>query len=86
MTDAESREVTVVDVKMPFWSMVAFMIKWAFASIPAFVILGLMTLAFVAFFAAVLGVGRSILTPTLRPYPTPVPFEPMPTPVPRPFR
>lgn len=30
----------VVDVKMPFWSMVVFMIKWAVAAIPAMVILG----------------------------------------------
>jgi hypothetical protein len=28
---------------MPFWSMVAFMVKWAIASIPAFIILALLT-------------------------------------------
>ncbi|GMV75142.1 MAG: hypothetical protein AMXMBFR78_20920 [Rubrivivax sp.] len=33
-------KVVVVDVKMPFWSMVVFMIKWAVAAIPAMVILG----------------------------------------------
>lgn len=31
--------VKVVDIKMPFWSMVGFMVKWAIASIPAFLIL-----------------------------------------------
>jgi hypothetical protein len=31
--------VTVVDVKMPFGSMVLFMVKWAVASIPALTIL-----------------------------------------------
>ena len=32
--------VTVVDFQMPFGSMVIFMIKWALAAIPAFLILG----------------------------------------------
>lgn len=31
--------VCVYDIKMPFWSMVVFMVKWAIASIPAFIIL-----------------------------------------------
>lgn len=31
--------VSVVDIKMPFWSMVRFMVKWALASIPALIIL-----------------------------------------------
>lgn len=35
----EKQEVVVVDIKMPFWSMVGFMVKWAIASIPAIVIL-----------------------------------------------
>ena len=35
-----SREVVVTDIKMPFGSMVVFILKWAFASIPAFIILG----------------------------------------------
>ncbi|MGE4519454.1 MAG: hypothetical protein AB7E04_08115 [Desulfobacteraceae bacterium] len=34
----ESREVTVVDVKMPFISMVVFMVKLALASVPALII------------------------------------------------
>jgi hypothetical protein len=34
-----SNEVVVVDVKMPFWSMVTFMVKWAIACIPALIIL-----------------------------------------------
>ncbi len=33
------REVSIVDVNMPFDSMVLFMVKWAIASIPAFLIL-----------------------------------------------
>jgi hypothetical protein len=31
--------VIVTNIKMPFWSMVVFMIKWAIASIPAIIIL-----------------------------------------------
>lgn len=38
MSDAESR-VVVVDVKIPFWSMVVLLVKWALAAIPAIVIL-----------------------------------------------
>jgi len=29
------QEMVVVDINMPFWSMVTFMLKWAIASIPA---------------------------------------------------
>jgi hypothetical protein len=32
-------QFVVTDIKMPFWSMVVFMVKWALASIPAFIIL-----------------------------------------------
>lgn len=32
-------EVVVVDVRMPFGSMVVFMVKWTLASIPALIIL-----------------------------------------------
>jgi hypothetical protein len=35
----ERQEVVVVDVSVPFGSMVVFMVKWAIASIPAFLIL-----------------------------------------------
>jgi ABC-type sugar transport system permease subunit len=38
----EQREVIVVDIKMRFWSMVVFMIKWVIASIPAFLILAIL--------------------------------------------
>lgn len=33
--------VAVVDLQMPFWSMVWFMVKWVIASIPALIILAL---------------------------------------------
>ncbi len=34
-----SQEVTVTDIKIPFWSMVVLMVKWALAAIPAIIIL-----------------------------------------------
>ena len=34
------QEVVVRDFDMPFWSMMRIMVKWAFAAIPALVILG----------------------------------------------
>ena len=37
--ELQRKDVTVVDIKMPFGSMVVFMVKWAIASIPAFIIL-----------------------------------------------
>lgn len=39
MENNEKKEVVVTDIKMPFMSMVIFMIKWAIASIPAIIIL-----------------------------------------------
>ena len=33
------QEVVVVDIHMPFFSMVGFMVKWAIAAIPAIIIL-----------------------------------------------
>lgn len=51
----ETREVTVVDIKMPFWSMVTFMVKWVIASIPAFIILAAIWVVLATIAAAVLG-------------------------------
>lgn len=36
-----SLKVSVVDIDMPFMSMVSFMVKWAIAAIPALIILTL---------------------------------------------
>jgi hypothetical protein len=50
MDTQEPREMVVVDIRMPFWSMVAFMVKWAIAAIPAITIL----LVFVVLLSALL--------------------------------
>lgn len=34
-------QVRIIDIKMPFWSMVIFMVKASIASIPAFIILSI---------------------------------------------
>lgn len=39
MPRVRGQEVRVVDFDMPFGSMVALMIKWAFASIPAMIVI-----------------------------------------------
>jgi len=36
---SEATQVVVVDVKIPFWSMVVLLVKWAIAAIPAMIIL-----------------------------------------------
>ena len=42
---SDAREVVVVDVKIPFWSMVILLVKWAIASIPAVIILVMLAAA-----------------------------------------
>jgi len=37
----ETQKVIITDFKMPFFSMVTFMIKWAFAAIPAMIVIGI---------------------------------------------
>lgn len=39
MDPAEETKIIVADIKMPFISMVIFMVKWAIAAIPAIIIL-----------------------------------------------
>lgn len=51
------QEVMIVDINLPFKSMVVFMVKWALASIPAFMIL--LILAFI-FSGLIAGVVKAI--------------------------
>ncbi len=53
----EKREVVVTDVKIPFWSMVMLMVKWAIAAIPALIILLVIGAVVSMAFAAIFGVG-----------------------------
>ena len=38
---ATPHRIAVVDIDIPFWRMVAIIIKWAFASIPAVIIISI---------------------------------------------
>ena len=49
---SSNARVTVVDIEMPFGSMVTFMVKWALAAIPAFLILGVLGALLIAVLAA----------------------------------
>jgi hypothetical protein len=56
-----SAHVVVNDIRMPFWSMVVFMIKWAVAAIPAFIILAVLggvAAALFSGFGIIIGMGR----------------------------
>ncbi len=46
--------VKITDIDMPFWSMVNFMIKWAIASIPAFILLGIIGMITTTLFGGIL--------------------------------
>ncbi len=56
---ADRNQVVVVDVKIPFWSMVVLLVKWAIAAIPAFIILFALGLALSAAVAFVTGGGMT---------------------------
>jgi hypothetical protein len=51
-------EVSIIDIKMPFWSMVVFMVKAALASIPAFIVLGVIFSILGALFGGMFGMGH----------------------------
>jgi len=53
-----SNEVTITDIRMPFFSMVIFMVKLAIASIPAFIILSVIG----SIIFAVIGAGMGTIT------------------------
>jgi hypothetical protein len=46
----QDQDVRIVDLHMPFGSMVVFMVKWAIAAIPAAIILFLAYMALVGLF------------------------------------
>lgn len=51
--------VSVVDIKMPFWSMVVFLVKLAIASIPAVIILAILAAILSAIFGGIfMGLGH----------------------------
>ncbi|WP_043796454.1 hypothetical protein [Allochromatium vinosum] len=57
MSYEPNTRVTVVDIQMPFWSMVVFMVKAAIASIPAVFILTVIASVFMAILSTLFGSG-----------------------------
>ena len=57
MSNEPNTRVTVVDIQMPFWSMVVFMVKAAIASIPAVFILTVIASVFMAILSTLFGSG-----------------------------
>ena len=55
MQNHTNNEVTVVDIKMPFWSMVIFMVKAAIAAIPAVIILSVVASVVMSLLASFFG-------------------------------
>ncbi|NMW19958.1 MAG: hypothetical protein HKK66_13305 [Chlorobiaceae bacterium] len=51
----DEQKVVVTDIRMPFWSMVIFMVKWVFASIPALVIFSMLISLIVAVITTLFG-------------------------------
>ncbi len=51
----ERKEVVVVDIQMPFVSIVILMVKWAIAAIPAFLILALLSMVFMSLMGGFMG-------------------------------
>ena len=49
-------EIIIKDIQMPFWSMVVFMIKWAFAAIPAVIIVSFVLGILFAMLGGIFGV------------------------------
>lgn len=54
MNTEDNNKVTITDISMPFGSMVAFMVKWAIASIPAFIILFILLVISIAVLGGVI--------------------------------
>ena len=50
-------QVQITDIKMPFWSMVIFMVKASIASIPAFIILSIIGTIVFSVIGSFMGMG-----------------------------
>jgi len=51
-------QVQITNIKMPFWSMVIFMVKASIASIPAFIILSIIGTIVFSVISGFVGAGR----------------------------
>ncbi|TDX99373.1 hypothetical protein [Thiohalophilus thiocyanatoxydans] len=59
MDTNHTNQVNIIDIKMPFWSMVIFMVKASIAAIPAFIILSIIGTLIMTVLSGVFGgMGR----------------------------
>jgi hypothetical protein len=54
----EGNPVSVIDIRIPFWRLVAFFVKAAIAAIPAAIIVAVIYFLIAGVLLALLGVGR----------------------------
>ena len=54
----EGNPVSVIDIRIPFWRLVAFFVKAAIAAIPAAIIVAVIYFLIAGVLVALLGVGR----------------------------
>jgi hypothetical protein len=62
MNNPTTNQVTIVDVKMPFMSMVVFMVKAAIAAIPAVIILAVISMLISGVTGFMFGGGTMMLS------------------------
>ncbi len=74
MSSESTSRVVVTDVHMPFWSMVTFMVKWAFAAIPAMIILIVVGFVMTAALGGALGGLQRTWHTSSEPQAEPVPY------------
>lgn len=53
--DTQNQTVSLVDIQIPFWRLVAFFVKASIAAIPAAIILGVIYMAFAFVFFWLMG-------------------------------
>jgi hypothetical protein len=56
--DGQDRNVTISDIRIPFWRLVAFFIKASLAAIPAAIVLWLIGMAIATLFWLIVGGGE----------------------------
>ncbi|PCI68504.1 MAG: hypothetical protein COB26_00935 [Piscirickettsiaceae bacterium] len=60
MDNTETTKVSIIDVKMPFLSMVIFLVKLSIAAIPAFIIMSIVASILFAIFGTVMHTGMML--------------------------
>jgi hypothetical protein len=53
--DTQDRHVTITDIDIPFWRLVAIFIKFALAAIPAYIVVALIIFVIVAIVSVIFG-------------------------------